>query len=115
MANQGLPPSKAREHGLLHRWLEAGQGTPAERSEGFGLLGVCELQTGNDFWVSQAEFYLETAIRTAPGSAPARRAYELLEAETIESYTGASGMDLPPTVAARLAELRALAEGRSSE
>ena len=100
---------------LLHRWLEAGQGTPAERSEGFGLLGVCELQTGNDFWVSQAEFYLETAIRTAPGSAPARRAYELLEAETIESYTGASGMDLPPTVAARLAELRALAEGRPRE
>jgi hypothetical protein len=99
--------------GILHRWLEGGAREPAERSEAWSLLGLCELQTGDTFWLSQAEFYLETAIRSAPGSEPAKRAYELLEAETIESYTGAAGMDLPPSVAARLAELHALAEGRA--
>jgi hypothetical protein len=97
---------------VLHRWLEGADRPPAEQSEAWGLLGICELQTGDTFWLSQAEFYLETAIRRAPGSESARRAYELLEAETIQNYTGAAGMDLPRSVAARLAELHALAEGR---
>lgn len=97
---------------ILLRWLDGGERSPAEQSEAWGLLGLCELQVGDTFWLSQAEFYLETAIRRAPGSAPAKRAYELLEAETIESYTGAAGVDLPPALAAHLAELHALAEGR---
>jgi hypothetical protein len=96
---------------LLHRWLEAGEHAPAEESEAWALLGICELQTGDTFWLSQAEFYLETAIRRAPGSESARRAYELLEAETIESYTGAAGVELPATVSERLTELHPLAEG----
>lgn len=96
----------------LHRWLGSGEHPPAEQSEAWQLLGVCELQTGDTFWLSQAEFYLETAIRRAPGSEPARRAYELLEAEMIGSFTGAAGVDLPPSIAARLTELRKLAEGR---
>lgn len=98
--------------GILHRWLAEPGHAAAEESEGWMLLGVCELQTADTFWVSQAEFYLETAIRRAPGSPAAQRAYELLEAETIENYTGAAGMDLPPTVRQRLGELRKLAEGR---
>ncbi len=97
---------------ILHRWLAGGGHPAAEQSEAWGLLGACELRTGDTFWLSQAEFYLETAIRSAPGSTPARRAYKLLEAETIESYTGAAGADLPPALAAHLAELRKLAEGR---
>jgi hypothetical protein len=98
--------------GILHRWLEDEERPPAEESEAWTLLGVCELQTGDTFWLSQAEFYLETAIRRAPGSEPAKRAYELLEAETIENYTGAAGVELPASVATRLAELHKLAEGR---
>jgi hypothetical protein len=98
--------------GILHRWLEGEERPPAEESEAWTLLGVCELQTGDTFWLSQAEFYLETAIRRAPGSEPAMRAYELLEAETIENYTGAAGVELPASVASRLAELHKLAEGR---
>lgn len=97
---------------LLHRWLAEEGHPPAEQSEAWMLLGACELHTGDSFWLSQADFYLETAIRRAPGSEPARRAYELLEAETIENHTGAAGAELPPSVAARLAELHALAEGR---
>lgn len=97
---------------LLHRWLAEPDRAPAEQSEAWALLGVCELQIGDTFWLSQADFYLETAIRRAPGTEPAKRAYELLEAETIESYTGAAGVDLPVSVQKRLAELHALAEGR---
>jgi len=97
---------------LLHRWL-AEEGHPvAEQSEAWMLLGICELHTGDTFWLSQADFYLETAIRRAPGTESAKRAYELLEAETIESYTGSAGEDLPRSVASRLAELHALSEGR---
>jgi hypothetical protein len=96
----------------LHRWLESGDHPAKEQSEAWQLLGVCELQTGDTFWLSQAEFYLETAIRSAPGSESARRAYELLEAEMIGSFTGAAGVDLPPSIATRLTELRKLAEGR---
>jgi hypothetical protein len=95
----------------LLRWLDAGEHPAAERAEAWQLLGICELQTGDTFWLSQAEFYLETAIRTAPGSPAARRAYEQLEAEMIGSFTGAAGVDLPPSIAARLVELRKLAEG----
>ena len=97
---------------LLHRWLAEPERSAAEQSEAWMLLGVCELQTSDTFWLSQAEFYLETAIRRAPGSPPAQRAYELLEAETIENYTGAAGVELPPSVRKRLGELHALAEGR---
>jgi hypothetical protein len=97
---------------LLNRWLEAGAGTAEQQAEAFHLLGACELRTSDSLWLSQAQFYLETAIRRAPGTAPARRAYELLEAEAIESFTGASGTSLPAPVAAQLTELRALAEGR---
>jgi hypothetical protein len=97
---------------ILLRWLQDGERPAAEQSEAWELLGVCELRAGDTFWLSQAEFYLETAIRRAPGSVPAKRAYELLEAEMIESYTGSAGVDLPPALAAHLAELHALAEGR---
>ena len=98
--------------GMLHRWLEAGDHPPAEQGEAWYLLGAAELQTGDTFWLSQTDFYLETAIRQAPGTPAAQRAYELLEAETIASFTGAAGVDLPTSVGQRLAELRKLAEKR---
>lgn len=94
---------------LLHRWLQQRDHPAVEQSEAWELLGLCELQTADSFWVSQAEFYLETSIRRAPGSPAARRAYELLEAEMIEAFTGAAGAELPASVAARLTELRAIA------
>ncbi len=97
---------------LLHRWLAEGEHSTAEQAEALTLLGITEMRIDDTFWLSQAEFYLETAIRRAPGTPTAVRAYELLEAETIASYTGAAGIDLPKSLRERLAELRKLAEKR---
>lgn len=95
---------------LLHRWLAGADRPKDEQAEAFLLLGSTEMRIDDTFWLSQADFYLETAIRRAPGTASAVQAYELLEAETIASYTGAAGVQLPTALRERLTELRKLAE-----
>jgi tetratricopeptide (TPR) repeat protein len=95
---------------VLHRLLDAGPLPPAERSEAYYLLGVCELHIGDTFWVSQADFYLETAVRAAPAAPSADLAYALLEEALLESYTGSSGVNVPDSVARRLDALRALVD-----
>jgi hypothetical protein len=100
---------------LLHRWLADGEHPAAEEAEAFTLLGITELRIDDTFWLSQAEFYLETAIHRAPGTPAAMQAYELIEAEMIAGYTGAAGVSLPPSVGARLTKLRKLAEPRGAE
>jgi len=97
---------------LLHRWLADGEHSAVDQAEAFTLLGITEMRIDDTFWLSQADFYLETAIRRAPGTPTAMRAYELIEAETIASYTGAAGVSLPSTLRERLTELRKLAEKR---
>jgi len=72
-----------------------------------GVAGVL-VGTTSGFWVSQADFYLETAIRTDPKAPSAERAYALLEESIIEGYSGSAGVNVPPEESARLAELRAL-------
>jgi hypothetical protein len=97
---------------VLHRAIAAGGLSPAELGEAWYLLGICELQTADGFWVSQADVYLETAIRTAPKAPSAEQAYALLEAETIETYTGSSGAHVPRGLADHLAELRELVNAK---
>lgn len=97
---------------ILHRFLDGGPRPPAEASEAYYLLGICELEVGDTFWVSQADFYLETAIRTAPREPSADLAYALLEEALIESYTGSSGVNVPDAVAQRLKALRKLVDQR---
>jgi hypothetical protein len=99
--------------GLLHRAVTAA-GTPgADTAEAYYLLGVTELRIASSSWLTEPEAYLETAIRAAPGGAAARRAYAVLEESTLLGYTGSGGEgELPPEVAAWLAELRRLALGK---
>lgn len=98
---------------LLHRFLEEhytqGHSGP-EIAEAYYLLGLTELRIGRDFWVSQAEHYLESAIRLAPKTDYGRRAYEVLEETVILDYSGSAGVNIPKDVARRLAELRCLLE-----
>jgi hypothetical protein len=96
--------------GLLHRAVSAAGPPSAATSEAYYLLGVTELRIGTSAWLTEPEAYLEVAIRAAPGSAPARRAYVVLEESTLLGYTGSGGEgELPPEVARWLAELRRLA------
>jgi hypothetical protein len=94
--------------GILHRWLAAHPEAGKEAGEAWYLLGLAELHISRDYWVSQADFFLETSIRTEPRGKFARDAYALLEQETLLGYTGSSGMHLPDDVRRHLAELKKL-------
>lgn len=76
--------------------------------------GVIESRIGRSFWLSQAEAYLETAIRLAPGKPVARNAYGLLAEYLTAGYSGSAGTNLPPDVREKLEVLRGISEGRVS-
>jgi tetratricopeptide (TPR) repeat protein len=91
--------------GLLHRYV-ASTSDPAERvGEAYYLLGVIESRIGRSLWVSQTEFFLETAIRMGPKQRYADDAFALLEEFLVSGYTGSSGTHVPPDVVQRLEEL----------
>jgi hypothetical protein len=97
---------------VLNRFIESGNGSPQQVAEAYYLLGVCESRIDDTYWVSPSDRYLETAIRMAPRAPFAKEAYALLEEEVILDYTGSAGTQLPPSMARRLAELRALVEAQ---
>jgi tetratricopeptide (TPR) repeat protein len=97
--------------GILHRFLEAKPASKQEAAEAWYLLGVTESETARGFWVSQADLYLETAIRTDPKSPSAEPAYALLEEGIVLDYSGSAGVNVPHAERDRLAELRRLIEG----
>lgn len=95
----------------LHRWLEANEAKGGKDvAEAYYWLGLVESRVNGNYWVSEADFYLETAIRMAPKSQAGRRAFALLEEETLLGWTGSGGTVLPSDVQEHLDELRALVE-----
>jgi len=93
---------------ILQRLLDGGAANDRDAGEAYYLLGLCETHVGESYWVSQADVYLETAIRMAPKQPFAEEAYLLLEEETVNAYTGSGGTELPQPVADHLEELRRL-------
>ena len=98
---------------LIYRCIEQGKVRGPERAEALLLLGETDAFVRRSFERSEAQLYLEEAIRLAPGTEVARRAYVRLEDETLLGFTGSSGLHLPIEVEERLAELRALSEGET--
>ena len=98
--------------GILYRFVNENPEPSPEVAEAYYLLGVSEARIRRSFWVSESEFYLETAIRMAPRAPFAPLAYALLEEETLAGYSGSSGVHLPADVLGNLEELRSLVEGR---
>ena len=94
---------------LLQRMVGRAPDGSLEAAEAYYLLGLAELRSELSPWRMQGELYLETAIRSAPGSRWAREAFAVLEETTLAGYSGSGGTDLPPDVARWLRELRALA------
>jgi len=94
---------------LLHRGLWSGEISGEQAAEAYYLLGLAELRNPHSFWLAQAEHYLETAIRMAPGSEAAEDAYAVLEEETLAGYSGSGGVRLPADVQSWLDELHDLA------
>jgi hypothetical protein len=98
---------------LLHRSVAADGASTAQQADAYLLLGTIETRIGRSFWLSQAEAYLETAIRLAPGKPVARDAYALLEDYLTAGYSGSGGTNLPPDVQQKLQLLRGISEGVS--
>jgi hypothetical protein len=96
--------------GVLHRALAAGGLTPNDSARASYLLGIAELRSDPSRRVPQAEWYLENAIRSAPGSEIAQDAYALLEEQAFLSFSGSGGTEIPDDVIEHLRALRALAE-----
>lgn len=94
---------------LLHRALARGLANPDENAEASYLLGLAELRNDPSRGLPQAEAYLESAIRAAPGSDIARDAYAVLEEQTVLGWMGSGGFDMPRDVADWLGELREIA------
>ena len=82
---------------------------PEQRAQAYYLLGLTDARIGRTFWLSQAEAFLETAIRLAPGEPVARQAYALLAEALVAGY-GSDDSELPPDRQVRLDELRRIAE-----
>ena len=97
---------------LLLRFVAAHPEPGPDAAHAYFLLGVIELKSGRSSWIAEAEGYLEGAIHAAPGSDWAKRAYVLLEEETLASYSGSGGVHVPPQVRDRLQELRKTAVGK---
>jgi len=91
--------------GLLHRYVASTMDLPERVGEAYYLLGVVESRIGRSFWASQAEFFLETAIRMGPREHYADAAFSLLEEFLISGYTGSADTQIPPDVVGRLQEL----------
>jgi len=91
--------------GLLHRYVASTIDLPKRVGEAYYLLGVIETRIGRSFWASQAEFFLETAIRLGPNERYAESAFELLEEFLVSGYTGSAGTHVPPEVVKKLREL----------
>jgi hypothetical protein len=99
---------------LLHQHLNTNTLNADELAEAYYLLGLTETRASRSLWLSEADVYLETSIRSTPGAASAAPAYALLEQETLAGYTGSAGLQLPDDVAGRLEELRSLIEAASA-
>ncbi|HTO09025.1 MAG TPA: hypothetical protein VMR86_18390 [Myxococcota bacterium] len=94
---------------ILHALLEDPGQPTAERAETYYLLGLTDAQVRASPWLSDASWYLASAIRTAPHTAVAQRAFDAYEDMTLLSWSGSAGTELPPDVVAELDRLRALA------
>lgn len=98
---------------LLHAFVADGRPPHPEQAEAYYLLGEIETRTGRSFWLSQAEAYLETAIRLAPGQPISKDAYSLLEEFLVAGYSGSGGTNVPPDVREKLDLLRKISEGKA--
>ncbi|MCI0564118.1 MAG: hypothetical protein MN733_37055, partial [Nitrososphaera sp.] len=92
---------------FLHRYVATDPSNKTHLAEAHYLLGIAESYIRSS-WISETEFFLETAIRLDPTSPFAEKAYTFLEEYVIEKYTGSSGSNLPSKAREHLEELHRL-------
>jgi hypothetical protein len=95
---------------LLHRYIETGPEVDVDVAESYYLMGVAESRITRSYWISETDFLLEQAIRTAPKSPVAKQAYDFLAEYTISGHLETSAREVSPELKANMEELRALIE-----
>lgn len=98
---------------MLHRLLEDPALKTNDRAEVYYLLGVTDSTVRSSPWLSDADWYLASAIRTAPHTPVAARAFNAYEDMTILEWSGSAGTQLPDDVVEELDRLRVLASPAS--
>jgi hypothetical protein len=96
---------------LLHRLLTTQPTDTSALVEAYYLLGIAETYISRTSWLSEAPFFLETAIRLDPTSAIAAMAYDVLNTYILTEYTGSLGTRVPSDVQEHLDDLRRLRGG----
>ncbi len=103
--------------GMLLRFVDEAHADPkrsGELAEAYYWLGKVESRSADSFWVPQAPFHLELAIRLDPAGKHAEDALALYEEQLAFGYGGIESEILPVDLWATLNELRTLvAEARS--
>jgi hypothetical protein len=97
---------------FLSEYLDTRPNDAEKRADAYYMLGVAESYISRSYWVSDTDFLLESAIRTAPHTPVAERAFVFLEKYVTLGYSGSSGVDVPDDVQDRLDALRKLAVAR---
>lgn len=96
---------------LLHRFLTTQPTDKSTLAETYYLLGLTEIAISRTSWLTEAPFFLATAIRLDPTSAVAAKAYDVLNTHILTEYTGSLGVQVPSEVQDSLEELRRLRGG----
>ncbi len=91
---------------LLHRYIDMQPTDKQALAEAYYLLGAAEVSISRTSWLSETPFFLETAIRLAPGSAIASKAYDALNMYILAEYTGSAGTEVPQQIQEFLNDLR---------
>ena len=91
---------------LLHHFLDENGHKKEETAEAYYLLAIAESHISTSYWISEADFLLEQAIRTAPKSQVARDAYDFLVTYITSGH--AMAREMPENVTHNLEELRGL-------
>jgi len=95
---------------LLHRHLQTLSSYDSEASEVYYLLAVTESRVSRSYWITETDFLLEKAVRSAPKSDYARKAFAVLSeratgAEPVGAYEGSATQKID------IEDLRTLVEG----
>ncbi|NNL67853.1 MAG: hypothetical protein HKP30_16515, partial [Myxococcales bacterium] len=106
--DQGSRAHLVAASAVLERFIAEHTERDAALAEAYYLRGIVEARIGRNYWVTAAPFLLAEAVRIAPASEPAARAYALLERELILGYEGSDIEELTPEDREHLDSLRAL-------
>jgi hypothetical protein len=100
--------------GVLYEYLQKHPNS-AVTPELLYWLAICDKGLSNNFFFSLGDIYLKECVIGFPQSPAAKKCYDEYEQETIVSYSGSAGTNIPEDVKRELATLKALVNSPSTQ